>query len=440
MSGDDGVSRRSLLLGLGSAGAIGFASGTGTRAMLSDSETFTDNRFRAGTIDLELATTWFRGRWKQCETWDEAAEEWRPADWGDRVEFAETDFASARTVSPVVDGMHEGEAGAALTAFRVCDNPATVSVRLDGTVDDGDSSVHGDLADRIEVVLFSADSLGRVGDCLDPDDEDPNLTLLDAGSLRELLGRSYDLGPGATRQSASTDGDPVALGKLEFDENEGDDLVILLEDTAQAWSGTIPAGAEEFVPNGATFDFDGPDGTVTVELTRFYVKDADGDDREVYAFDYETNAGSVCRVEVKGGSAGGGGNSGRGNGNGGSGNGNNGRAPGPGGSGGVRIYTRPELGPSGGTELRPPENDGGNQAAVSNVVFYTCPGDDPDSEPPECLPACEPAYLGLAWVFPWDFRRDNSGWLGDRVDFSLTFDAEQCRHRDEAGHEGGESA
>ncbi|MFC4357879.1 hypothetical protein ACFO0N_07945 [Halobium salinum] len=398
MSGDD-ISRRRLLLGLGSAGAVGFASGTGTRAALFDRETVADNRLRAGNVDLELATTWLRRRPdEEWTAWDDRTESWTPYDGSG---FDGVSYATESRVRPVVDEVREGHEGYVWTAFRVCDNPATVEVRLDGTADGDDDGE--DLVDRVEGTLYYADSLDALTD-------PTGATTLATGSLRDLLGGSYHLGPGATGgTTGGTTDDPIALGKLEFDENEGGVLDISLEGTSQSWSGTYDAGVEEFAPaDPPTFEFDGPDGAVTVELTRFYVKDADGDDREVYAFDFETTAGSVCRVEVKGGT-------------------------------GTNVSGTDELGPNGGTALRPPENNGGKQAAISNVVFSTCPGSGDDPEPPGCLPACEPAYLGLAWTFP-DEGGPDDGWLGDRVDFTLTFDAVQCRHHDGAGGEGGRSA
>lgn len=412
MSGSDGVSRRRLLLGLGAAGAVGLGSGAGTRAALLDRGTIGGNHLRAGTVDLQLATVWLRRRPDEAWTaWDDGAETWRPYDGSG---FADVGYASGRTVEPVVDDLREGHDGRVWTAFRVCDNPATVSVRLTGSDEDGDDSHGGDLADRVEGTLFYADSLDSLT-------EPTGATTLAAGSLRDLLGRSFDLSPGATGGASSDE--PTALGKLEFDGHEGGDIEISLEGTVQSWSGSYPAGVETFVPEDdagdpPTFTFEGEDGAVTVVLTRFYVKDAAGDDREVYAFDFETDAGSVCRVDVKGGSGSKGSKNGRGD-----------------GDGGVRVYRREDLDAEGRTELRPPANAGGDQAAISHVVFYDCPDDDP--EPPACLPACEPAYLGLSWAFPEESGPDG-GWFGDRVDLSLTFEAVQCRHR--VGRQGGESS
>ena len=58
--GDDGagrpsgLSRRRLLAGIGGVGAVGMASGLGTGAYLSDRETFADNVFGAGEVELAL--------------------------------------------------------------------------------------------------------------------------------------------------------------------------------------------------------------------------------------------------------------------------------------------------------------------------------------------------------------------------------------------------
>ncbi|WP_193309664.1 TasA family protein [Halorubrum halophilum] len=47
-----GVSRRRLLAGIGGIGAVGLASGLGTGAYLADRETFSNNTFGAGTVEL----------------------------------------------------------------------------------------------------------------------------------------------------------------------------------------------------------------------------------------------------------------------------------------------------------------------------------------------------------------------------------------------------
>jgi len=47
-----GLSRRRLLAGIGGIGAVGMASGLGTGAYLADRETFRDNAFGAGTVEL----------------------------------------------------------------------------------------------------------------------------------------------------------------------------------------------------------------------------------------------------------------------------------------------------------------------------------------------------------------------------------------------------
>jgi hypothetical protein len=85
------------------------------------------------------------------------------------------------------------------------------------------------------------------GDGSEDDDDlvDPTaVTTLDARPLRDLPGRSYDLGPGATGGGSGdgsgdgSGGDPVALGKVEFDENEGGVLELSLDGTGQSWAGS----------------------------------------------------------------------------------------------------------------------------------------------------------------------------------------------------------
>jgi predicted ribosomally synthesized peptide with SipW-like signal peptide len=92
---------------------------------------------------------------------------------------------------------------------------------------------------------------------------------------------------------------------------------------------------------------------------------------------------------------------------------------------------------NGDETLGAPTNQGGNQAAISNVQFCTEPdgnGDNgeipPQEEGRQCFEASTTASIGFAWWLPVDHANEIQT---DTVGFDLGFYTEQCRHNDGSG-------
>ncbi|QKY21033.1 hypothetical protein B4589_011840 [Halolamina sp. CBA1230] len=245
------VSRRSILRGVTFAGAasLGGASGVGTYAYLTDGELFRSNAMAGGSLDLEIAT----------RTESESTTSYTPEQDGS---FPST-FVPESTITvafPAIDPSQGQTSGSTTVAFRVCENPGRVWLRLQ----DGES---GTLADAMEVTLTYAPAAEEAGD-----------TLYE-GSLSELFdayGEGSLLGAGNCRE----------LGKIELTEDPA-------EFVAEGTGESLPIDA---VPG--TLTLDGPDGPVDVEITGLHWKD-DGD--EVRGVDLRADAFEFCRVDVKGG-------------------------------------------------------------------------------------------------------------------------------------------
>lgn len=155
-----GLSRRRLLAGLGGLGAVGMASGAGTAAYLSDRETFRDNTFVAGAVEIELS---FDGSCRGCVASDDG-----------RASFA-------------FDDIDRGDSGRIVLSVAVQTNPARLWLgandcppatdplgdAIEATLSVRDLSVTGSLSDlRREIVERGGLRLDdRDGDaCLNPAD------------------------------------------------------------------------------------------------------------------------------------------------------------------------------------------------------------------------------------------------------------------------------
>jgi len=244
------VSRRDVLRGVTVAGAasVGGASGVGTYAYLTDGEPFRSNSLGAGSLDLEIATRTTSG----------STTSYNPKQDGS---FPSTFVPeSAITVAfPSIDPTRKPATGSTTVAFRICDNPGRVWLRLDG----GDA---GPLADAMDVTVTYAPTCGDAGD------------VLYDGSLAELFDAYADgfrLGTNCRE-----------LGKFEL---ESDPYAFVAE-------GTGDSLAVDSVPG--TLTLDGPDGPVDVEITGLHWKD---DGEEVRGVDLRAEAFEFCRVDVKGG-------------------------------------------------------------------------------------------------------------------------------------------
>ena len=245
------VSRRSILRGVTFAGAasLGGASGVGTYAYLTESERFGSNSIAGGSLELEIATRTESG----------STTSYNPEQDGS---FPST-FVPESTITvsfPAIDPSQGRTSGSTTVAFRLCENPGRVWLR----VDNGES---GTLADAMDVTLTYASASGGASGQLY---EGSLSGLYDAYAEGDLLGA----------------GNCRELGKIELTEDPAEFVV---EGTGES----LPVDA---IPG--TLTLDGPDGPVDVEITGLHWKD-DGD--EVRGVDLQADAFEFCRVDVKGG-------------------------------------------------------------------------------------------------------------------------------------------
>lgn len=147
--------RRSLLEGIAAAGVVGFSGGSfvrvlttqgGTRATLSDAETY-PGLIAASRLDLRMATAVsYDGATTTTPT--------QPVD-----EFPQS-FEREQTIQFSVDDMEPDTTGRAIVAYKVCDTPSDVTVRVQA---EGDT----ELADAIDATLWretSPDANSTSGD------------------------------------------------------------------------------------------------------------------------------------------------------------------------------------------------------------------------------------------------------------------------------------
>jgi len=244
------VSRRAILRGVTFVGAasIGGASGIGTYALLTDGEPFRSNTMGAGSLDLEIATRTESGA---MTTFDPEQEGSFPSTF--------VPESSITIAFPNIDPTRGRASGSTTVAFRLCDNPGRVWLRLNGPE-------LSPLTDAMEVTVTYAPTCSGSGD------------VLYEGSLSGL----FDAYADGTRLGANC----RELGKIEL---EADPDAFVVEETGESL-------AVDDVPG--TLTLEGPEGPVNVEITGLHWKD-DGD--EVRGVDLQADAFGICRVDVKGG-------------------------------------------------------------------------------------------------------------------------------------------
>lgn len=250
------VSRRALLRGVTFAGAasVGGASGVGTYAYLTDGEPFRSNSLGAGSLDLEIATRTQSGSETSYDPEQEGA-------------FPSTFVPeSSLTVGfPTVDSTQDNASGSTTVAFRVCENPGRVWLRLAG-----ESNA---LADAMDVTVTYA-----------PTCEESSGDVVYKGSLSGL----FDAYADGSRLGANCQ----EVGTVELEE---DPYRFVSE-------GTGSSLAVENMPG--TLTLEGPNGPVDLEITGGQWKD-DGD--KLRGVNLAADDFNFCRVDVKGGNAGDGG-------------------------------------------------------------------------------------------------------------------------------------
>lgn len=199
MSDDEGPSRRQLLRQLAGVGAVGATAGVGTRALVTESESFVRNSLQSRSLDLEVAR---KGSDSSLSTWEPQP----------------SAFHDASGVTVDVDGLAPGESRSLAVGVRnrPCDLPVELWLRVAGS---GDSTLASVV--RMRVVLH--DECGTAGGF-------------------DWEGTVADLLPGAT--TTSTDGG-ADLGSLSTG-------ALLAADCNRAASGCLPETcltAEWWIPD-----------------------------------------------------------------------------------------------------------------------------------------------------------------------------------------------
>jgi|GEM_PF-1568708 len=170
------LSRRKLLGSLGAVGVASAGAGLGTTAYFSDEESFTNNTFTAG--ELNLAVEYY-------------------SEWAQDTSGSVTGVADGPAVSSELTDVKPGDSGTAAFCFTIDSNPAYMWACGELTenddngltdpeeaVDDTGGPGEGDLADAVDATLQYCDVTRSNGEI---DGVDSTGTTIASGSLREIL-------------------------------------------------------------------------------------------------------------------------------------------------------------------------------------------------------------------------------------------------------------
>jgi len=191
-----GLSRRKLLAGLGAVGVASAGAGLGTTAYFNDTESFANNSFNAGTLDLKLdyKSTYLGGPGRLSDVQQmgypdaedlgdgryllgEAPTSEQIDEWETLVQSDVFDFCSPEADEFLVNGdgipiftledVKPGDSGEVTISVHICDNPAYLWMAGEITsneengqtepeiVDEGtDTDGIGELADEIQVCVW----------------------------------------------------------------------------------------------------------------------------------------------------------------------------------------------------------------------------------------------------------------------------------------------
>ncbi|AZQ13437.1 MULTISPECIES: TasA family protein [Halorubrum] len=147
---DIGLSRRKMLLGLGAVGVASAGAGLGTTAYFNDTETFENNTFTAGTLDMSVTANLV------------AADDY----WSGQTDIPMSVTADGQGVTAglVVDDVKPGDWAIICFDIEVGDNPGYVQIRTENFMEAGganpepEQEVEGDAnnsADLGEFMLAS---------------------------------------------------------------------------------------------------------------------------------------------------------------------------------------------------------------------------------------------------------------------------------------------
>lgn len=417
--GGNRISRRRLLGGIATVGSFGAVSGAATESGLLDLESFDENLFSVGKLDVRLG--WWKivnGKVKDNFPENEGFPETPPQSISE-LHFDDLVDSVGPTIS--FSDVKPGDSGSVIIPFQVCDNRSYVWLRItshdnkENKLTWKEKLLGGDYSEgEGELRDFLRTRLWLDSDCDGKFDEDNDTIFTSHLDDTVLLG---------SRNEEKDESECLQIGKVDYDEETGkfvsEDATILEEN------------------GGLVFEFN-PDWTeekVEIEVTNFHHKDRDEDDSDLTGIDV-TSSHRLCKAVVAGGPTFSGDSNppaqiGRPD----SGddeeeNENNGFGPGT---------VEHKLGCSriGKNLLAPRKEDRGKHYGFSHVVFYACKGGAIEKKcfDFEC-PDGEPECITFAWELPKEEKfwkkhfgnKDVDAVINDSLKIDIELHAVQCRH------------
>lgn len=247
------LSRRKILAGIGTIGAAGVGAGMGTSALFSDEESFTDNSFTAGTLDLTISVK----------------TAWHGADEGLNVSEA-SDYEDADALSSITaTDVKPGDWGVVQFCFNNDDNPAYLwgCGDLTSSSENGftepepeDQNNEGELEEEAQAVLFYCERDDE-NNTTNPLLEDPQgvhpgdqgydiVSRIDSGNISGIgpviTSGSMASVLGALDNGIPLDNDPNSGGRQPFPAGNGDQCICLLAYVPRAVGNNIQSDSMSF--------------------------------------------------------------------------------------------------------------------------------------------------------------------------------------------------
>lgn len=406
------LNRRSVLAGIGAAGAGAALGGFGTSALFTDEEHLDDNEIVAGELDLfvdwqekydkgdglkliDVFPADEKGGKEQadleiddfCKTFGELG----PPLHSKRRSVIDYDTREPtkgnKADEPLVqlDDVKPGDRWETTFSYHLCGNDGWVWFRTKNKRyedEEANNKPENHLADkataRVWYDMYDGDG-AEPGDNVYQPGKEP---IIAQGTLREVLdelndGVLLDADPAIAPTNGDNDGfDCIELDKID---NEGDTELEV----------------------GREYTFEDGDEEITVTITGLRLKDED-ENGEVVGFDWMSDT-PICQIDMVGGP--------------------------PGDTRTQENVYDCEMSGTAFTSFGA-GRDGEKRFGVSNFTFYYCDIDEKNDEEngPTCTEASTTRYIGFEWHLPLDVGNEIQN---DRLEFDLGFFTEQCRHNDD---------
>ncbi|QSG03880.1 SipW-dependent-type signal peptide-containing protein [Natranaeroarchaeum sulfidigenes] len=409
------LNRRSVLAGIGAAGAGAALGGFGTSALFTDEEHLDDNEIVAGELDLfidwqekydkgdglkliDVFPADEKGGKEQadleiddfCKTFGELGPPLHSKrrsiiDYDDDREVTKGNETDGTEPLVQLDDVKPGDRWETTFSYHLCGNDGWVWFRTKNKRyedEDANNKPENHLADKATArVWYDMDD----GDDAEPGDnvyQPGKEPIIAQGTLREVLDELNDgVLLDADPAIAPTNGDNDGFECIELDKIDNED------DTE------LEVGRE--------YTFEDGDEEITVTITGLRLKDED-ENGEVVGFDWMSDT-PICQIDMVGGP--------------------------PGDTRTQENVYDCEMSGTAFTSFGA-GRDGEKRFGVSNFTFYYCDIDEKNDEEngPTCTEASTTRYIGFEWQLPLDVGNEIQR---DRLEFDLGFYTEQCRHNDD---------